>query len=106
VDAANISLDGWDIVSADQADWVPWTGAAGEARAKILGSADGYTVVSSKRKRDTWARTMNTRTPSSTMSWTARFATRARQCRLETVMRRHQVRRIRISRRSPAPRTS
>jgi quercetin dioxygenase-like cupin family protein len=45
VDPADISLEGWDIVSADQAGWVPWTGAAGEARAKILGSADGYTVA-------------------------------------------------------------
>jgi quercetin dioxygenase-like cupin family protein len=42
---ADISLDGWDIVSADSAEWMPWTGSAGEARAKILGSADGYTVV-------------------------------------------------------------
>ena len=40
-----ISLDGWDITSSADADWMPWTGAAGEARAKILGSADGYTVV-------------------------------------------------------------
>jgi quercetin dioxygenase-like cupin family protein len=41
----DISLDGWDIVSADEADWMPWTGSAGEARAKILGTADGYTSV-------------------------------------------------------------
>jgi quercetin dioxygenase-like cupin family protein len=41
----DISLEGWDIVSADDADWMPWTGSAGEARAKILGSADGYTSV-------------------------------------------------------------
>jgi quercetin dioxygenase-like cupin family protein len=41
----DISLDGWDIVSAGEADWMPWTGSAGEARAKILGSADGYTSV-------------------------------------------------------------
>ena len=40
-----ISLDGWDIVRAAEADWMPWTGSAGAARAKILGSADGYTVV-------------------------------------------------------------
>jgi hypothetical protein len=40
-----ISLDGWNIVAADDADWFPWTGSAGEARAKILGSADGYSVV-------------------------------------------------------------
>jgi quercetin dioxygenase-like cupin family protein len=40
-----ISLEGWDIVRADDAEWMPWTGDAGEARAKILGSADGYTVV-------------------------------------------------------------
>jgi quercetin dioxygenase-like cupin family protein len=41
----DISLDGWDIVSADEADWMPWTGSAGEARAKVLGSANGYTSV-------------------------------------------------------------
>jgi quercetin dioxygenase-like cupin family protein len=41
----DISLDGWDIVSADEADWMPWTGSAGEARAKVLGTADGYTSV-------------------------------------------------------------
>ena len=41
----DISLDGWDIVSADEADWMPWSGSAGEARAKVLGSADGYTAV-------------------------------------------------------------
>jgi quercetin dioxygenase-like cupin family protein len=40
-----VSLDGWDIVKADEAEWMPWTGSAGEARAKVLGSADGYTVV-------------------------------------------------------------
>jgi quercetin dioxygenase-like cupin family protein len=41
----DISLSGWDIVRNDEADWMPWTGSAGEARAKILGSADGYTVT-------------------------------------------------------------
>jgi quercetin dioxygenase-like cupin family protein len=41
----DISLDGWNIVGADEADWVPWTGSAGEARAKVLGSADGYMVM-------------------------------------------------------------
>lgn len=41
----DISLEGWNIVRADEADWVPWTGSAGEARAKVLGSADGYMVM-------------------------------------------------------------
>src|SRR5918996_4247871 len=41
----DISLEGWDIVSGDEAGWMPWTGSAGEARAKVLGSADGYTVM-------------------------------------------------------------
>jgi quercetin dioxygenase-like cupin family protein len=44
-DEMGLSLDGWDIVHADTSEWLPWTGLAGEARAKILGSADGYTVV-------------------------------------------------------------
>jgi quercetin dioxygenase-like cupin family protein len=35
------SPDGWDIGSFEQIDWVPW-GAGGNARAKVLGSADGY----------------------------------------------------------------
>jgi quercetin dioxygenase-like cupin family protein len=40
-----ITLEGWNIVGADENEWMPWTGSAGEARAKILGTADGYTVV-------------------------------------------------------------
>jgi hypothetical protein len=40
-----ISLEGWNIVRADESTWMPWTGSAGEARAKILGTADEYTVV-------------------------------------------------------------
>jgi hypothetical protein len=38
------SLDGWDITHADATDWVPW-GEKGDARAKILGSGDGYIVA-------------------------------------------------------------
>lgn len=41
----DVSLEGWNIVRADDTEWMPWTGSAGEARAKILGSADGYTVT-------------------------------------------------------------
>jgi quercetin dioxygenase-like cupin family protein len=41
----DISLEGWNIVSADDTEWMPWMGSAGEARAKILGTADGYTMV-------------------------------------------------------------
>ncbi|HEY4397403.1 MAG TPA: cupin domain-containing protein [Acidimicrobiia bacterium] len=41
----DISLEGWNIVRADDTEWVPWTGSAGEARAKILGTADGYMVT-------------------------------------------------------------
>lgn len=40
----DISLDGWDIVRAEKAEWVPW-GTTGDARAKILGQADGYMVA-------------------------------------------------------------
>jgi quercetin dioxygenase-like cupin family protein len=40
-----ISLEGWNIVDADGSEWFPWVGTAGEARAKVLGSADGYTVM-------------------------------------------------------------
>jgi quercetin dioxygenase-like cupin family protein len=41
----DISLDGWNIVKADEAEWGPWVGSAGEARAKVLGNADGYNVM-------------------------------------------------------------
>jgi hypothetical protein len=37
-----VSLDGWDINRFEKTDWVPWGGASGDARAKILGVADGY----------------------------------------------------------------
>jgi quercetin dioxygenase-like cupin family protein len=40
----DISLDGWDIQHATDAEWVPW-GSSGNAKAKILGNADGYMVV-------------------------------------------------------------
>jgi Cupin domain len=38
-----ISHEGWDINHADQLEWVPW--GEGGARAKILGTADGYVVA-------------------------------------------------------------
>jgi hypothetical protein len=37
----NITLEGWDINSFEDLEWVPW-GSNGDARAKILGSGDGY----------------------------------------------------------------
>jgi mannose-6-phosphate isomerase-like protein (cupin superfamily) len=40
-----ISLDGWDIHRFDDTDWGPWSGSAGEAKAKIMGSGDGYHVA-------------------------------------------------------------
>jgi hypothetical protein len=40
----DISLEGWDIQAAESVEWVPW-GTKGSARAKILGSADGYIVA-------------------------------------------------------------
>jgi hypothetical protein len=40
-----ISLEGWDIKTAADEGWMPWSGAAGDARAKILGIADGYYVM-------------------------------------------------------------
>jgi hypothetical protein len=38
-----VSHEGWDINHADQLEWLPW--GEGGARAKILGSADGYFVA-------------------------------------------------------------
>jgi quercetin dioxygenase-like cupin family protein len=42
--AIPISLDGWDITRGAATDWVPW-GEHGDARAKVLGTADGYLVA-------------------------------------------------------------
>jgi len=36
--------DRWSITKTDDAEWFPW-GQTGDARAKILGSADGYFVT-------------------------------------------------------------
>ena len=38
-----ISLEGWSIGSAE-AEWAPW-GADGKARAQVLASGDGYSLV-------------------------------------------------------------
>ena len=38
-----ISFVGWDIVASEDVEWMPWGG--GNARAKVLGSADRYSVV-------------------------------------------------------------
>ena len=38
------SLEGWNITHAEDAEWAPW-GEGGKARAKVLGSADGYLVM-------------------------------------------------------------
>lgn len=40
----DISLGGWDVGSFDQVEWSPW-GSAGNARAKVMASADGYHVA-------------------------------------------------------------
>jgi uncharacterized protein len=38
------SLTGWDIANAADVDWAPW-GSRGDAKAKLIASADGYIVV-------------------------------------------------------------
>jgi len=38
------TLTGWDIVHDDDVEWGPW-GSQGNARSKVLGTADGYSVV-------------------------------------------------------------
>ena len=40
----DVSLDGWDIAHFDDVDWAPW-GGSGTARAKVIGSTDGYFVA-------------------------------------------------------------
>src|SRR5262245_50503456 len=37
-------LDGWDMHSQAEIDWTPW-GEAGDARAKVLGTGDGYVLA-------------------------------------------------------------
>jgi len=37
-------LDGWDMHSQAEIDWTPW-GDAGNARAKVLGTGDGYVLA-------------------------------------------------------------
>src|SRR5882724_3315695 len=39
-----ITLDGWDLKKFDDTEWGPW-GSGDKARAKILGSGDGYMVA-------------------------------------------------------------
>jgi quercetin dioxygenase-like cupin family protein len=38
------SLTGWDIAHAAEVEWAPW-GSGGDAKARLLASADGYNVV-------------------------------------------------------------
>ena len=38
------SLTVWDSAHAADVDWAPW-GSRGDARAKLIASADGYNVV-------------------------------------------------------------
>lgn len=38
------SLTGWDIANATEVDWAPW-GPRGDARARLLVSADGFNLV-------------------------------------------------------------
>src|SRR3712207_2572940 len=42
--AMTTSLDGWDIVHHEAVPWVPW-GSAGDALARVLGSADGFVLA-------------------------------------------------------------
>jgi quercetin dioxygenase-like cupin family protein len=37
----DMSREGWDIAKGAATDWVPW-GSGSKARAKVLGSADGF----------------------------------------------------------------
>ena len=38
-------LAGWDIHHGNETEWVSWGGATSPARAKVLGSGDGYVLV-------------------------------------------------------------
>ena len=39
------SLQGWDIGRLAEVDWAPWGGSGADARAKVLGVADGFYVA-------------------------------------------------------------
>jgi hypothetical protein len=39
-----VPLDGWSIGRADDVEWTSW-GSRGDAKAKVLGSADGFFVL-------------------------------------------------------------
>jgi hypothetical protein len=39
------ALEGWDIVRGEDTEWMPWGGDGTLARAKQLGSGDGYVLV-------------------------------------------------------------
>ena len=39
------SLEGWDIVHGTSTEWMPWGGEDSLARAKVLGTGDGYVLV-------------------------------------------------------------
>ncbi len=39
-----ISLEGWDIARGADTEWTPW-GSDGNARAKVLASANGFMLV-------------------------------------------------------------
>jgi quercetin dioxygenase-like cupin family protein len=45
MNAERVSLEGWDIVSGADAAWVEWGGEGAPARAKVLSTADGFTMV-------------------------------------------------------------
>ncbi|HJR25920.1 MAG TPA: hypothetical protein VJ804_10630 [Acidimicrobiales bacterium] len=38
-------LTGWDIHHGESTEWMPWGGDGATARAKVLGSGDGYLLV-------------------------------------------------------------
>jgi quercetin dioxygenase-like cupin family protein len=38
------SLEGWDVARFDEVEWAPW-GSGDNARAKVLGIADGFYVA-------------------------------------------------------------
>jgi uncharacterized protein len=42
--SSGLSLEGWDITPTDGPEWIPW-GEGDGARARIIGSADGYFVA-------------------------------------------------------------
>src|SRR5215204_5779878 len=78
-------LTGWDITHGAKTEWVPWGGEGAPARAKVLGTGDGYYLLLVEARAGYIGHTTSTRTPSSRTSSAERSNTKASRCKRATV---------------------